>query len=133
MHNFIRYDPRMDTPAERLKHARLKAGFRTAKSGAERLGVPYGTYAGHENGSRGILPEEAARYAKAFKSRPEWILYGSMGAEPIAGTEAPQPPLAPVVKSISDSLDGLTEAEQRMIAETVARHRALLRPDEKQS
>ncbi len=133
MHNFLRYDPRMDTPAKRLKDARAKAGFKTAKAGAERMALPYPTYAAHENGSRGILPEEAARYAKAFKTRPEWILYGEVGPEPIAGTEAPQPPLAPIVKSISDSLDGLTEAEQRMIAETVARHRALLRPDEKQS
>ena len=133
MHNFLRYASSMDTPGKRLKDARIKAGFKTARAGAERLALPYPTYAAHENGSRGILPEEAARYAKAFKTRPEWILYGEIGPEPLTGSGEPQRPLAPVVKSISDSLDGLTEAEQRMIAETVARHRALLRPDETQS
>ena len=118
----------MRTAAERLKDARIKAGFRTAKQAAERLATPYPTYAAHENGSRGILKDEAVRYAKVFKTSPEWILLGR--SAPAGNSKEPQPPLAPVVAAIQESLDGLTEAEQRMIAETVARHRALLRPDE---
>lgn len=113
-----------------MRDARLRAGYKTAKAAAERLAIPYPTYAGHENGSRGILPDEAAKYAKTFKVRPEWILFGEIGPEPLTSTSDPQPPLAPIVKAIEDYLDGLTEAEQRTIAESVRRHRALLRPEE---
>lgn len=120
----------MNTPHDRLKQARKDAGYRTARDGAERLGVPYGTYAGHENGNRGIKPAEAESYAKAFKVRPEWILYGKVGPEPLTNSENPQPPLKPIVKAIEDSLDGLTEKEQRTIADYVARQRALFRPEE---
>lgn len=122
----------MNTPHERLKQARIAAGYRTAKDGAERVGTPYGTYSGHENGNRGIKTAEAAVYARAFKVRPEWILYGKVGPEPLTGSDEPQPPLMPIVKAIEDSLDGLTEKEQRMIAEYVARQRALFRPEESQ-
>lgn len=118
----------MDTPHERLKQARIRAGYRTAKAGAERVNVPYGTYSGHENGNRAYSDEEAIHYGKIFKVRPEWLMFGNLGPEPITASPDPQPPLAPVVKAITDSLDGLSEQEQRMIADVVKRQRDLLRP-----
>lgn len=61
---------------ERLKQARLERGFRTAKEAAEYLRVPYGTYSGHENGSRGIKDDELQKYAKAFRVSVAWLAFG---------------------------------------------------------
>lgn len=83
MHYSERYAFSMDTAAERLKAARLKAGYETAKAAAEAMGATVSTYIQHENGSRGYPARTAARYAKFFRAAPEWLLYGRGAAEPI--------------------------------------------------
>jgi len=60
----------------RLKQSRIKAGFKTAASAAAYLGIPYGTYSGHENGSRGIRDDELQQYAKTFKVSLYWLAFG---------------------------------------------------------
>ena len=60
----------------RLKEARSKAGFGTAREAAEALGIKYPTYAGHENGSRG-LTQSLETYAKRFKVSLDWLLTGN--------------------------------------------------------
>jgi phage repressor protein C with HTH and peptisase S24 domain len=67
----------MSIQSDRLKQARISAGFETATDAAASLGISPPTYAAHENGSRGISAERAARYARAFRVEPEWILYGA--------------------------------------------------------
>lgn len=62
---------------ERLATARRQAGFQTAAEAAEALGVPYGTYAGHENGSSGFRGDKGELYAKKFKVRFEWLMRGT--------------------------------------------------------
>lgn len=65
----------MPTPDERLRWARLKLGnYRSASDAARAMGVAPPTYLGHENGSRGLTPEVAERYAKFFRVAPEWLL-----------------------------------------------------------
>jgi hypothetical protein len=71
----------MNDPAARLRIARLRAGFETAKQAAEALGFPVSTYLGHENGSRGISAKKAEIYARKYKVREQWLLYG-VGAGP---------------------------------------------------
>lgn len=66
----------MDSPADRLKWARQNAGFESAREVADRIGVPYGTYVGHENGSRGITAKAGERYARLLRVSPAWLLYG---------------------------------------------------------
>lgn len=63
---------------ERLRIAR-KRRYKTAREAADALGVPYGTYTGHEAGSRGFS-EDVERYAKAFRVRAAWLAFeeGSM-------------------------------------------------------
>lgn len=61
---------------ERLKFARLRCGFRSASAAAAYLSIPYGTYSGHENGSRGIKEIDLLRYASAFKVSPSWLAFG---------------------------------------------------------
>jgi hypothetical protein len=62
--------------AARLKKARIDRGFQTAKIAAEYISVPYGTYSGHENGSRGIKEAELLHYAKIFRVSPSWLAFG---------------------------------------------------------
>lgn len=66
----------MTDPAERLRIARLRAGFETAKEAAEAMGFAVSTYLAHENGSRGYPAKKAEVYARKFKVREQWLLYG---------------------------------------------------------
>lgn len=76
LHNPPRYSVAMSDPAERLRIARLRAGFETGKDAAEAMGVPVSTYLCHENGSRGYPAKRAETYARKFKVREQWLLYG---------------------------------------------------------
>lgn len=54
--------------------ARKAAGYETAADAAKALGMPYPTYAGHENGSSGFRHKTAAIYARKFRVSLEWLL-----------------------------------------------------------
>jgi phage repressor protein C with HTH and peptisase S24 domain len=62
--------------AQRLRDARFEAGFERASEAAEAFGWPYDGYKHHENGTRDYGAAAAARYARAFKVNPAWLLYG---------------------------------------------------------
>jgi SOS-response transcriptional repressor LexA len=66
----------MGEAGERLKEARERAGYTSASSAAEAMGVPVPTYIQHENGSRGFPADRAQRYGRFFRVAPEWLLYG---------------------------------------------------------
>lgn len=66
----------MDEPGDRLKQARLAAGFKSIAAAAEAKGFHKQNLGDHEAGRRGIKPEHAEQYARAFKVSPEWILLG---------------------------------------------------------
>ena len=78
----------------RLKVARKAAGFDGAADAARALDMKYPTYAGHENGSRG-LKKNLERYARFFRVSMEWLLTGR-GDGPVkrngSGTMRPMPP-----------------------------------------
>lgn len=76
LHHPSIYLPLMDTAADRLRKARKGAGYDSAKSAAEAMGVPVATYIQHENGARGYPADRAKRYARFFRVTPEWLLYG---------------------------------------------------------
>lgn len=80
-------DPGVDDKHARLKRARERR-YRFAKAAAEAMDVPYGTYSGHEAGSRGFDDGDAQRYAKFFGVPVVWLLYG----------QGPEPDLHPVWK-----------------------------------
>lgn len=60
---------------QRLQIARAKAGFATATEAAKALGMKYPTYAGHENGSRGVV-RGALTYSRRFRVSLDWLLAG---------------------------------------------------------
>lgn len=78
----------MDTPAERLRAARIAAGYENGSDAARAFGWTPATYLGHENGSRGVRADSAARYGRAFNVPPEWILFGKGSP----GRAEPRPP-----------------------------------------
>lgn len=92
-HRTVYRDP-MESPAERLKAAREKSGYESAKGAAEAMGVAVPTYVQHENGSRGYPASRAARYARFFRTTPEWLLYGREATENLQAAQlGPQLPI----------------------------------------
>lgn len=70
----------MDTPGKRLRAARERAGFKSAKAAAALFEIKEAGYRHHENGNRDFGYREAQVYAKAFKTTPEWLLDGEIDA-----------------------------------------------------
>lgn len=70
----------LDNPAQRLRRARLLAGFASAADLARRLGVELPTYRSHENGNRGFGEREATIYGTALGCSPAWLLFGDSQA-----------------------------------------------------
>jgi phage repressor protein C with HTH and peptisase S24 domain len=66
-------DRRRRLQAARLKEARRKRGFRSARAAAERFHWVYVTYSKHESGERAI-GRAARKYARAFKVDEVWLL-----------------------------------------------------------
>lgn len=56
----------MSNPAERLRRARIAKGYATAADAARAFGWPEVTYQAHGNGTRGIRPDVADKYARAL-------------------------------------------------------------------
>lgn len=76
MHHNKAYFAFMENASDRLKAAREKAGYATAKMAAEAMGLSVATYIQHENGTRSYPAAKADRYAQFFRVTPEWLLYG---------------------------------------------------------
>lgn len=90
----------MGTRGERLKKARRDAGYRTATDAAKSLGIPYPTYAAHENGSRQYEADEAVVYARKFKVPIEWLLTGKGGAvTPLSKSPLASVPVIGIVRA----------------------------------
>lgn len=65
-----------ETMGDRLKLARVKAGYDSARKAAIAFGWPTSTYGAHENGQNNFSPEEAEKYASAFDVDDAWLLTG---------------------------------------------------------
>jgi transcriptional regulator with XRE-family HTH domain len=66
----------MGDMGNRLKAARAAAGYPSARAAATKKGWKVSTYAAHENGQNDFKPEDAIKYAKAFKTSPGYLLTG---------------------------------------------------------
>lgn len=75
---------------ERLRKARMAAGFKSAKAAADRMGISGSTYAAHENGQNEFDATAAAIYGRAFGVTASWLLTGE-GAGPVERTPPPTP------------------------------------------
>ena len=66
---------------DRLRRARLQAGFATAKAAIARFGWKASTYRAHENGQNKFRSSDAGIYARAFKVSSSWLLFGEQGPD----------------------------------------------------
>lgn len=82
LHAGLHYVRPMTDKADRLKQARERAGYSTAKLAAEAMGVSVASYTQHENGTRGFKDDTAARYAAFFKVPVEWVIFGVRNVDP---------------------------------------------------
>lgn len=62
--------------ADRLLIARKAAGFTSARAAALEHGWVISTYNAHENGQNGFKPEDAEKYASAYRVSAGWLLTG---------------------------------------------------------
>lgn len=97
LHGKGEYAVRME-PYERLKLARERAGYETARAAATAIGVSGDTYSQHENGTRGFKGR-AERYARFFRVAPEWLLYGR-GEGNVSPAPTPINRMVPVLGSV---------------------------------
>jgi transcriptional regulator with XRE-family HTH domain len=67
---------------QRLQEARKFKGYTTPTDAARENGWTISTYLAHENGSRGLTLEAAARYADAFGCDPGWLAFGATASPP---------------------------------------------------
>lgn len=88
----------------RLREARQRAGFRTARDFARACGLPEPTYRAHENGSRGLPVESAQHYAGLLGVSAGWLLTGEGTGKKDGHRHAP------VRYTIDTSFGGVTEA-----------------------
>ena len=62
--------------ADRLRHAREAAGYKTATAAVEHFNWPSSTYRAHENGQNNYSPVIAQLYANAYDVSAAWLLLG---------------------------------------------------------
>lgn len=90
----------MDTAGERIKAARETAGYSTIAAAARAFGLHKQNLADHEAGRRGVDPEQAERYGRAFQVDPAWILLGG-------ATRKPRPTgMVPIIGKVGADNDG---------------------------
>ncbi len=66
----------MDTQGERLKWARLAAGFQSAAEFARQCDIPEPTYRAHESDGRKLSEPSARAYSKFLNVRWAWLITG---------------------------------------------------------
>jgi phage repressor protein C with HTH and peptisase S24 domain len=64
------------TAGERLREARIAAGYRTAAAAARALGEHPQNVADHEADRRNITPEKAEKYGRLYKVDPSHFIFG---------------------------------------------------------
>lgn len=67
--------------ADRLRHAREAAGYKTATAAVEHFNWPSSTYRAHENGQNNYTPAIAEKYGNAYGISPAWLLLGDSGRD----------------------------------------------------
>jgi len=73
--------PGMSNMSDRIRSARISAGFDTATEAAERLGMKPHAYRHYESGYRIPPTSRLAEMARAFRVDMEWLVSGKGGPE----------------------------------------------------
>jgi len=83
----------MDLPSDRLKHARIRAGFSSAVAFAREKNLPEVTYRAHESGARNFKIHGAKAYGEALGVTWQWLMFGDdRGLDAAAAAKASRAP-----------------------------------------
>lgn len=74
----------MDSIGERIREARKAAGYETAADAARAFGWHPQNVRDQEADRRGVSPDQAKSYARAYRVDPTWILFGGPTKRPKA-------------------------------------------------
>lgn len=78
--------------AERLRAARIKAGYETAADACVAFNWKVAGYRHHENGTRSFDLDAARKYARAFRVKPGWLVgMAALDDAPAIATSAKEP------------------------------------------
>ena len=88
------YHPAVEQVGDRLKQARLAAGYATAAEAAAAHGGQEGGWhpqnvRDHEANRRGVDADQAERYGRAYRVDPAWLLFGGANRKPKGNTLVP--------------------------------------------
>src|SRR5262245_33608868 len=97
----------MDTPAARLRAARLKH-FASASDAARNHGWKVPTYIHHENGTRPFGREDAVKYGRAFGVRAAYLMMLAEGESTTPTTDLLVAPEAAVGVWREESVDSMS-------------------------
>jgi phage repressor protein C with HTH and peptisase S24 domain len=67
----------MTRPQDRLRRARLDAGYASAADAARAFGWNVNTYSSNENGNAPFSKTASVRYARAFRVELDWLVTGN--------------------------------------------------------
>lgn len=95
-----------DDRAQRLRDARISAGFDSARAAAKAFGWNTNSYASNENGNAPFSYGAAKKYAEAFGVTAEWLYDGAGAPEPDAATPDPAHLLVPVIGRVGADPEG---------------------------
>lgn len=108
----------------RLKTARELAGYASAAEAARALGIVEASYFAHENGSRGLRPQVAAKYAERFDVSLEWLLTGRGTPRPGVHSGEMPPTTASYARYAQDKLrSGFVSTVHRLTPEGIRAHK----------
>ena len=89
----------MDLPSDRLKHARIRAGYSSAVEFAREKNLPEVTYRAHEAGTRNFKIQGAKAYAQALGVTWQWLMFGDeRGLGKAAAQHQPVPGLLATIQ-----------------------------------
>ena len=104
---------------ERLRQARIEAGFKTLRAACRRFGWNESAYGTHETGHRGITRDAALEYAKAYRVPLDWLISG------VGDSDGSQ------VRALKADFLALSPEERDAVCRFVADLRAAKRPVQK--
>ncbi len=96
--------------ADRLRRARVAAGFERASDAVRRFGWSYSRYMNYENGERAVPPKQAVLFAAAYGITVDYIYFGK--GDTIKQTEGTNALSSRMVRRIPlFTLENMTEFE----------------------
>lgn len=103
-------DPPLELVTERLRHARLRAGFSQRFAAADKFGWDYPDYVAHERGQVTLSLQSAKQYAKGFGVSVEWLLYGIGDMD-----RRERPPRDLTMQELRDEVERLTRENAALL------------------